>query len=113
MPYFKICPRCEAHLDPGETCDCLDVEAQLLIDHVTKAGYPDKIKRIRGYINRTGVEYSPASPYQLDLAEVSALAHMATTDAAGAIRLAFEYGRAKGERSAKAAQRKEENHVHL
>lgn len=21
MPYFKICPTCGAHLDPGETCD--------------------------------------------------------------------------------------------
>lgn len=20
--YFKVCPRCGAHLDPGETCDC-------------------------------------------------------------------------------------------
>lgn len=22
MRYFKICPRCGAHLDPGESCDC-------------------------------------------------------------------------------------------
>ncbi len=22
MSYFDICPRCGAHLDPGETCDC-------------------------------------------------------------------------------------------
>lgn len=21
MPYFKVCPTCGAHLDPGETCD--------------------------------------------------------------------------------------------
>lgn len=20
--YFKTCPQCGAHLDPGETCDC-------------------------------------------------------------------------------------------
>ena len=37
MSYYKTCPRCGAHLDPGETCDCLDVEAQLLVDHVKKA----------------------------------------------------------------------------
>lgn len=22
MPYYKICSRCGAHLDPGEACDC-------------------------------------------------------------------------------------------
>ena len=24
MPYFRTCPRCGAHLDPGEACDCRD-----------------------------------------------------------------------------------------
>lgn len=24
MAYYKICPRCGAHLDPGEPCDCED-----------------------------------------------------------------------------------------
>ena len=23
MSYFKICPHCGAHLDPGEKCDCI------------------------------------------------------------------------------------------
>lgn len=23
--FYKICPECGAHLDPGEKCDCLDV----------------------------------------------------------------------------------------
>lgn len=22
MPYWKECPRCGSHLDPGERCDC-------------------------------------------------------------------------------------------
>jgi hypothetical protein len=22
MPYFKTCPACGSHLDPGEKCDC-------------------------------------------------------------------------------------------
>ena len=22
MPYYRVCERCGAHLDPGETCDC-------------------------------------------------------------------------------------------
>ena len=24
MSYYKTCPHCGAHLDPGETCDCRD-----------------------------------------------------------------------------------------
>lgn len=24
--YFRICPRCGCNLDPGERCDCLEVE---------------------------------------------------------------------------------------
>lgn len=23
MVYYKICPHCGAHLDPGEKCDCV------------------------------------------------------------------------------------------
>ena len=23
MVYYKICPHCGAHLDPGEVCDCI------------------------------------------------------------------------------------------
>lgn len=26
MPYYRICPYCGAHLDPGENCDCQDEE---------------------------------------------------------------------------------------
>lgn len=22
MPYYKVCPNCGCHLDPGEICDC-------------------------------------------------------------------------------------------
>jgi len=22
-PYYRICPECGAHLDPGEICDCI------------------------------------------------------------------------------------------
>jgi len=25
MAYYKACPDCNAHLDPGEKCDCIDV----------------------------------------------------------------------------------------
>lgn len=26
MSYYRICPHCGAHLDPGEVCDCQDEE---------------------------------------------------------------------------------------
>lgn len=26
--YFRECPRCGAHLDPGEPCDCREVEKE-------------------------------------------------------------------------------------
>lgn len=26
MPRYKICPHCQAHLDPGEQCDCDEQE---------------------------------------------------------------------------------------
>lgn len=30
MSYYKTCPHCGAHLDPGETCDCRDNEKTAL-----------------------------------------------------------------------------------
>ena len=35
MSYYRTCPRCGANLDPGETCNCLEIEARALIEHVT------------------------------------------------------------------------------
>lgn len=28
MPYYSTCPYCEAHLDPGERCDCQDEQEE-------------------------------------------------------------------------------------
>lgn len=28
MAFYKICPRCGAHLDPGEPCDCEEAAAR-------------------------------------------------------------------------------------
>lgn len=28
MSYFRVCPNCGAHLDPGEVCDCLSDTVQ-------------------------------------------------------------------------------------
>ena len=65
----------------------------------------NEIEKIQKYIDLTGVKYASSSPYQMNLAELFALRRM--DDIGEAICLAFEYGRAKGERSARAAQRKE------
>lgn len=27
MAFYKTCPRCQAHLDPGEKCDCEEKNA--------------------------------------------------------------------------------------
>lgn len=28
MPYFSVCENCDAHLDPGEECECMRKPAQ-------------------------------------------------------------------------------------
>lgn len=60
------------------------------------------IEKIQTYIKRTGVKYSTGSPYGMDFKDMSGLRQIANNDLVGALILAFEYGRAKGERSAKA-----------
>lgn len=30
MSYYKICPHCGAHLDPGEVCDCRETKKTAL-----------------------------------------------------------------------------------
>ena len=67
----------------------------------------DTIEKIQGYIKRTGVEYKDTTPYQMNLGEMFVLTHLAREDVISAICLAFDYGRAKGERSARAAQGRE------
>lgn len=65
-----------------------------------------EIEKIKRYIKRTGIQYSLTTPYQMDLQELFALRALAENTLSDAICLAFEYGRAKGERSARAAQRR-------
>lgn len=28
MPYYRTCPYCGAHLDPGEKCDCNETQKE-------------------------------------------------------------------------------------
>jgi len=64
----------------------------------------NEIEKNQRYIQLTGVEYRQGSPYQMNLGKLFALYKM--DDKGATICLAFDYGRAKGERSARAAQRK-------
>lgn len=63
-----------------------------------------EIERINRYIERTGATYKDTSPYHMKIGEAFALAR--ASDNVRAVSLAFEYGRAKGYRAAKAAERK-------
>lgn len=65
----------------------------------------DEIEKIQRYIKNTGVQYKLTTPYQMNLGEMLALCHM--DNRLEAICQAFEYGRAKGARSARAAQKRE------
>lgn len=60
-----------------------------------------EIGKIQRYIDLTGKKYPDGTPYQMNINELFALSHLAEKDVAGAIYLAFEYGRAKGYRAAK------------
>lgn len=62
-----------------------------------------EIEKIQRYIARTGVGYKDTSPYHMSVAEAFALAR--ASDNVRAISLAFEYGRAKGYRAAKAERK--------
>lgn len=47
MSYYKTCPRCGAHLDPGETCDCKMPITQAV-------AFPSKAVRAVAVENRNG-----------------------------------------------------------
>lgn len=59
------------------------------------------IEKMRRYIELTGARYSDVDPYQMNSDDLAALCEMAADDFMAAICLAFEYGRAKGERHAR------------
>lgn len=58
--YYRVCPYCAAHLDPGERCDCQGkkreaaplprVRPQTKMSTDSVAGLPMKVKRTKGVI---------------------------------------------------------------
>lgn len=59
-----------------------------------------KIEKMQRYINLTGVKYSPHC-WEMMLSETRELLIYAQEDPVKALFLAFDYGRAKGERHAR------------
>lgn len=41
MAYYRICPNCGSHLDPGEQCDCQQERYKAEERHRTKGGEND------------------------------------------------------------------------
>ncbi len=65
----------------------------------------ETIRAITRYVERTGVNYSFATPYQMKLHEMLELGQLARESPMEAVCLAFDYGRAKGERHARAERK--------
>ena len=68
-----------------------------------------EIEKIKRYIERTKMKTSDTGPYAMNMREAFELAHMAgvgDTLSIKAISMAFDYGKAKGYRAAKAEVRK-------
>ena len=63
-----------------------------------------EIEKIQRYVARTR-KFPKGTPYQMNLLETFSLVDMSCEAAIDAICLAFEYGRAKGYRAAKAEER--------
>lgn len=62
-----------------------------------------EIEKMKKYIERTKLNKSPS--YQMSVCEILSLSHATAETPTDAVCLAFEYGRAKGYRAAKAEGR--------
>lgn len=65
MSYYRICPHCGAHLDPGESCDCtisqVCAEARAVFPELF-TGRTDReiVGEIAGIVRRAEVKEAPA-----------------------------------------------------
>lgn len=66
MSYYRICPHCGAHLDPGEVCDCILTE----VCNEARAVFPERFtgrtdrqiaQEIAGVVLRAEKKKAPAS----------------------------------------------------
>ncbi len=75
MSYFKVCPHCGAHLDPGESCDCTLTQ----VCTEARAAFPE---RFTGRTDRQIVEEIAAVVRSAEMK--GALASAANTGEGGA-----------------------------
>lgn len=66
--------------------------------------WQNEIEKMRRYIELTGVKEEDYDKYEIRTNALNALRHMSFDDLIGSFALAFEYGRAKGERHARKEQ---------
>ena len=56
-PYYRTCPKCGAHLDPGEVCDCMkkgapsDTSTENATNNKTTLSAQGKKEKVNGKIN--------------------------------------------------------------
>lgn len=53
MSYYNVCPKCDACLDPGESCDCNQERSEAVkkperMRYQTKSGRSGKVKQYAG-----------------------------------------------------------------
>ena len=74
-----------------------------LLEKIKEEYHPmTEIEKMKKYIERTKLNISSASPYQMSARELFAASTLTVFDA---VNLAFKYGQAKGYRAAKAERR--------
>ena len=65
MSFYKICPHCGAHLDPGESCDCTLTQ----VCTEARAAFPERftgrndreiVSEIAGIVRRAEMKEAPA-----------------------------------------------------
>lgn len=69
-----------------------------------------EIEKIQRYIDGVASKFPTGTPYQMKFNELFGLLGASKEDATGALCMAFDYGRAKGYRAAKAEARHEQAH---
>lgn len=70
----------------------------------------NEIEKIQRYIDGAANKFPAGTPYQMGIDEMFKLSDVSKKDAIGALCMAFNYGRAKDYRAAKAEARREQDH---
>lgn len=50
MKYYRTCPICKAHLDPGEKCDCVKRPVVKRVDNPKGFVWTDEYQRMKQWL---------------------------------------------------------------